>query len=155
MIRRLSVIAVALLLTFALAPATLADEHGTDRPLTGSMTGLMYFVPGDASCPFYTVTDGSGTMSHFGLVSAQSSHCAITHLGGQWVTTAANGDQLFAEYTVPRIPFRVYITGGTGRFAGATGWFDWDVHFQPVWGPDGMPISPWAWEGTLTGVISY
>lgn len=156
MIRRSIVLAVALLLTLAAAPATLADEHGTSRPLTGTMTGVMNFVPGGASCPMYTVPEGGGTVSHLGMVWSHWSHCMPTHADGHMVMTAANGDQLFGEYTVPDIPFWVTITGGTGRFAGASGGFLWSVRF---WGDvdptTGMPINPWHFEGSLEGTISY
>jgi hypothetical protein len=157
MFRRSIVVLSAIVLVLAFAPAVIAGAHGTDRPLTGTLTGELNFVrtPSDPSCPVWTMTDGTGTMSHLGLVRAVSSHCMPTHLGGQWVTTAADGDQLFAEYTVPRIPFRVYITGGTGRFVGASGWFDWDVHFWGDVDATGWPVSPWHFEGTLEGVISY
>jgi hypothetical protein len=156
MIRRSIALAAAFLLTLAAAPAALADEHGTNRPITGTMTGVMNFVPGDASCPVYTVPDGGGTVGHLGRVWSHWSHCMPTHADGHVVMTAANGDQLFGEYTVPQIPFWVTITGGTGRFADASGGFLWSVRF---WGPvdltTGMPINPWHFEGRLEGTISY
>jgi hypothetical protein len=154
MIRRSVVIAAALVLTLGAAPAALADEHGTNRPITGSITGEMNFVPGDDSCPMYTVPEGKGTVSHLGLMWSHWSHCMPTHSDGHMVMWAANGDQLWGEYTVPDIPFWVTITGGTGRFAGATGGFMWHVRF---WGEieNGMPVSPWHFEGHLVGTISY
>jgi hypothetical protein len=155
MIRRSMAIAVAMVLVLGMAPIAVADEHGTNRPLTGSMTGEMNFVPGDASCPMYTVPDGGGTVSHLGQVWAHWSHCMPTHRDGHMVMWAANGDQLFGEYTVPQIPFYVTITGGTGRFADATGGFMWHVKFWGAVGPTGMPINPWHFEGYLEGTISY
>ena len=65
------------------------------------------------------------------------------------------GDQLFGEYTVPQIPFWVTITGGTGRFTGASGGFFWSVRFWGEVGPNGMPVNPWHFEGHLEGTISY
>jgi hypothetical protein len=154
MIRRSIAIAAVLVLTLATAPIAVADEHGTNRPLTGAMTGEINFVQGDASCPMYTVPDGVGTVSHLGLVRSHSWHCMPTHKDGHWVMWAADGDQLWAEYTVPQMPFWVTITGGTGRFAGATGGFMWHVR---LWGEvkDGMPVNPWHFEGYLEGTISY
>ena len=155
MIRRSMVLAVALVLVLATAPAALADEHGTNRPMKGSMSGEMNFVPGDATCRMYTVPDGGGTMSHLGIVWTHWWHCMPTHADGHVVITAANGDRLFGEYTVPQIPFWVTITGGTGRFAGASGGFLWDVKFWGEVGPTGMPINPWHFSGSLKGTISY
>lgn len=155
MIRRSMVLAAALVLALALAPTAAADEHGTNRPIRGSLSGEMHFVPGDAACPMYTVPDGGGNVIHLGLVWSHWWHCMPTHADGHVVMTAANGDQLFGEYTVPQIPFWVTITGGTGRFAHATGGFLWDVQFWGEVGSNGMPVNPWHFEGQLDGTISY
>jgi hypothetical protein len=154
--RLVALIVVLLLVALATAPIAAAKANGTDRPIRGTMSGEMNFVPTptDPACPMWTVPDGGGTVSHLGLVWSHWWHCMPTHADGHFVITAANGDQLWGEYTVPQIPFRCYITGGTGRFEGATGWFDWDVKF---WGEvaHGMPINPWHFKGYLDGVISY
>ena len=70
--------------------------------------------------------------------------------------TAANGDQIFTTYTVSALDASSYpmvdvtlaytITGGTGRFAGATGSFDISAHVNENIGRG---------DGTLDGTINY
>ncbi len=94
-----------------------------------------------AECPIGTLLvslDGGGTATHVGRYTITNSHCLDLQTGafinGTFVKTAANGDQLFGTYSgagtiiVPPAPvgrFQVtgtlVFTGGTGRFAGATG----------------------------------
>lgn len=80
---------------------------------------------------------GEGTMSHLGRVTFQSSHCS--YLDEDWVDVtgeygeaemvivASSGDQLWATYEGQQIGDTttyietMTITGGTGRFEGASG----------------------------------
>ncbi|MDU8886580.1 hypothetical protein RXV94_10450 [Yeosuana sp. MJ-SS3] len=82
-----------------------------------------------------------GIMSHMGKVTGYTydSTCYFTEYGtlistGSEVTIAANGDEMWSigtiEITFPTDGSNIatieggsIITGGTGRFAGATGWF--------------------------------
>ena len=83
-------------------------------------------------------TVGTGTASHMGRVTLQSTDCptpgltVFTFTGGKLVLTAANGDTLTADYSGALLPTSatspVYslsgsyrLTGGSGRFSGATG----------------------------------
>ncbi len=79
---------------------------------------------------------GNGIATHLGRFdfSAQDDESGFPYISGKVILTAANGDQIFADHsgTVPlpvpsngvvRIPFLHTITGGTGRFVGATGEF--------------------------------
>ena len=104
------------------------------------------------------VVTGTGTVSHLGrssyedrtLVNLTNGTAAGTH-----TLTAANGDQLFATLAVvltPRgdgtstVAVRFTVTGGTGRFTGATGHYD---------GRDILnPASP-AGFLTIAGEITY
>jgi hypothetical protein len=82
--------------------------------------------------------DGGGTGTQLGQYTIANSHCVDfqtgAFTGGTLVKTAANGDQLLGTYSgfgtiiSPPTPVgrfqvtgTVVITGGTGRFAGATG----------------------------------
>jgi hypothetical protein len=82
-------------------------------------------------------TSGAGIASHMGKVSLSSTDCvfpgqtSFTFTNGKLVLTAANGDTVTAEYSgslLPTVAFPVHtlsgayrVTGGTGRFTGATG----------------------------------
>ena len=72
---------------------------------------------------------------------------------GEGYLTAANGDQMFVEMSAGGGPF--YITGGTGRFEGATGigteaMSDVEVTVDPVAGTMTM-----TYEATIGGSITY
>ena len=83
---------------------------------------------------------------------------------------AANGDELFGIYGYPQIDdgSPINITGGTGRFEGATGELaisyyvipqfmcepaDWDDE-DAVFACMDFSVS-WPWFATLSGTISY
>lgn len=74
----------------------------------------------------------AGRATHLGRFTAFSTQCAdATGIRGQTTFTAANGDQLRVTYVVTvdpsssfpdlRIGLVLTVTGGTGRFAGASG----------------------------------
>ncbi len=124
-----------------------------------------------AGCPgrqpqFLVSLSGGGTATHVGKYTITNSHCvdpktgAMT--GGSFVKTAANGDQISGNYDGYARPGpggsfsvrgRVSFTGGTGRFAGATGSTDMSGTLQADF--SGAP--PWSTQVTLTmvGTISY
>lgn len=94
-----------------------------------------------ASCPAGTLLvslDGGGTATQVGRYTITNAHCLDLATGafrnGTFIKIAANGDRLFGTYTgagtvlVPPAPVGRFavsgtltFTGGTGRFAGATG----------------------------------
>lgn len=145
--------------------AAAADTGGTDRPFKGTLVGSATF-PADPSCPIglRTVSEGSGTASHLGLVRMTSSHCTpATDLltGGEMTLLAANGDELHMTYSGTSGPFppvggviTVYshnvIVGGTGRFADATGEADFTA--LVTFAGFGVPVWPitWTWDGTIS-----
>ena len=82
------------------------------------------------------LTEGTGNATHLGRFTAEIAHIvntAIRTVTGSYEFTAADGDTLVADVTgqfgptaEPRVLLSVEtatITGGTGRFAGATGSF--------------------------------
>lgn len=82
------------------------------------------------------VLDGGGNASHLGRFTFTAPHVVdtVTRLAtGTYQFTAANGDQVFANFVGQATPTatpgvisiveNATITGGTGRFAGATGTF--------------------------------
>ena len=134
--KRLSVpMIVALLLAILVVGTTLAASTRKQLPLKGSFQAVETHQP-NLPTVFVTAT-GSGeaaqlgryTMSYEVTVNVQTG--AGTGLSARF--TAANGDSLFAEGSGQATPtetpgvlkiFETYtITGGTGRFAGASGTF--------------------------------
>jgi hypothetical protein len=97
-------------------------------------TGTAAVIPGDR-CPVLTVhIVGPGTATHLGRLTTDQSHCAeptsLAFTDGEFTLTAANGDELRGTYFGDFVPLEPPLftidghftfTGGTGRFAGATG----------------------------------
>ena len=156
---------LAALAAFAVTAAA-ADTGGTDRPFTGTLVGFATFVP-DVSCPLglRTVSEGSGTASHLGLVSDASSHCYTppnVMAGGRTTLVAANGDELHMTYTGTCDPANPpppgglvtctsddVIVDGTGRFANASGETHWTVLVTSAPLGDPWPLTV-TWDGTLS-----
>ena len=109
---------------------------GTDLPFRGSFEGSEV----DQVVPPNLLVDGTaeGTATHLGRYTATFTvvvDLATSSSIGSIVLVAANGDQLTGTFTgqgtstapnVAHIVENVTITGGTGRFAGATGTFTID-----------------------------
>lgn len=159
--------AVALMTLAALVPAAAAGS--SERPFHGVVVGEGGVIP-DASCPIglRTFGEATGTATHLGLTTMGSSHCTPNPpfgdppgpiVGGEMTFVGANGDTLSATYTgtpdtLPPVEgaalsgqLHVIITGGTGRFDGASGEVE-----MPFWGTLHLesPITvTWAWAGTL------
>ena len=103
-----------------------------------------------------------------GNVHANWTHCveSVGHSNGNLTMVAANGDELYLEYedTTTELSFPILIAGGTGRFSGATG--GGTVHYMVeqvlIPGCEVTPTNPcfdlstpWGWQATITGTISY
>ena len=123
-------LAVVSVLVFA-GPAAAKEQV----PFRGRLEGVSTVAP--LTPPFVAVTlEGEGNATQLGHFDVSSSIVADESNGtavGTYEFTAANGDTLTADYTeyfaptdVPGVFSDVItatITGGTGRFAGATGSF--------------------------------
>ncbi|HEU0246783.1 MAG TPA: hypothetical protein VFR38_06810 [Gaiellaceae bacterium] len=144
-------------LTAALA-LPLGALAGSQVPLEGADAGG--FGPGDHSCaPGYDSLDidGTGNATHVGTYAYHADECfsgATLLFDGSFTITAANGDTVVGTYSgvVPSIdfPVAVYeqgaeITGGTGRFAGASGEF----HVSGL-----ANLATGAYSQALSGVVS-
>jgi hypothetical protein len=129
--RRFTIV-LALLVVAATATAApaLSKEGGTDRPLTGASVGTSTL---DLATGTGT-TDGTSRLSHFGTTTFHNDFTfTITgdsfNLTGTDTEVAANGDELFSNFTVTGTVSSgastgvFTITGGTGRFADASGTF--------------------------------
>lgn len=129
----------------ATAPAaeTALAQRGSDLPFkeTYAATGT---ITSSATCPPGTLLvalEGGGTATHVGRYTITNRHCLDLATGaftaGSFVKIAANGDQLVGSYTgsgtiivAPAPPDLIgrfgvtgtlVFTGGTGRFASASG----------------------------------
>lgn len=132
---------------------------GTELPFRGTLEAVEthQFQP-----PNFLVAhlEGKGTASHMGRFTSVSDFTinTVTAMGAGTLTlTAANGDQIFATVTgqaVGGTPDRLQIdetatiTGGTGRFAGATGSFT-STRFADTTTVPRIPSSG-SFEGTIS-----
>ena len=135
--RTLLILMSLLVLAVVTPGAAVAAPGGTDRPLVGTGSGTLSFD--FATSPIPATAEGTAHFSHLGQ-SAYSQSFAITAtslttyaLAGTETIVAANGDMLFATFTGAgenpafvvgetfETPIVFTITGGTGRFAGASG----------------------------------
>jgi hypothetical protein len=165
-VRAMVALSIAGLLVLATAVPAAADS--TARPFKGVLVGEGIAVP-DASCAttgLRTVMWAAGEVTHLGLTTATMTHCTppvgvYDIVGGVETLVASNGDTLEMTYTATVEPFefvdgaamtgpgRTVITGGTGRFADASGEFvammQGILHFT----------SPMELSWTLDGEIGY
>ena len=117
-----------------------------------------------SACALANSEHGTGHATHLGAITWTSEETVNICAGpdgaevtGEIVITAANGDQLFASYeTLAQLDFganqvrargEFQITGGTGRFADATG--------QGTIGAEGSLSPPFELVGSMSGRISY
>jgi len=110
---------------------------GSQVPFKGADVGT-FSLPGACSDgSLQVVIEGSGTATHLGRYRYEANECFNPVTGafsGEPTVTAANGDQLFGTYSgqvsstsdpnVITYEEQLTVSGGTGRFAGATGAFD-------------------------------
>jgi hypothetical protein len=144
-------IAIALLFTLA-GPVAAGDEV----PFKGTLSGTVTVTP--ITPPILSnLIGGTGDATHLGRFTVEIPHLVnqATRVGtGTYVFTAANGDTLTAAFTgqgtvvAPGVLSSAdvaVITGGTGRFSGATGTFAAVRTFVVATG---------AITGTFTGTIT-
>lgn len=150
-IRLMLVLAVAIALLASAIPAVAGQsvERPFKESLTGHLIGMVYapnMIDGDTfdgrcsePSQWISTMEGTGQVSHLGKVTWTTEHCfqlfAGTFGDAELVITAANGDKLYGTYNGVMTGETTFIetmviTGGTGRFVGAsgavaeTGWFD-------------------------------
>jgi hypothetical protein len=108
---------------------------GDQVPFKGSLDGGVTHASVDAQTDAVLV-EAAGTATHLGRFAVSVPHLvnlSTRTAAGYYVFTAANGDEVYAEFTGKATPTATpglisivetaTITGGTGRFAGATGSF--------------------------------
>jgi hypothetical protein len=132
-----------------LAQPPIATAKGkAARPLQIQAQGQVDFLAGTGS--------EAGQISHGGLFSNEWSATGLTTLAG--VLTVANGDELswvgdinvvFTDPTHTTFVINLTITGGTGRFEGATGLLVIAGTGEQIAGP------VYGFTYTGTGTLSY
>jgi len=117
------------------------------RPFMGSMSGEATFDFTTGACldvtgaPWQSIGSMAGNLTHLGQAEWYVSHCSTPDgmrlVNGEGTLVAANGDEIWMTYTAelishdefPPLPaVLVYaqvniVTGGSGRFEGASGEF--------------------------------
>ena len=129
MIARKHLIAIAVGACLLGLSSLSSQKNPVERPWTGRIEGTGVLSPNGSY-----EGNGTGHLSHLGLCTGHMEGVMGVDLQG--VFKAANGDEVWIEMSDPTQP--AVITGGTGRFAGATGGFvvvDDESEFE--WGDDG------------------
>jgi len=136
-------LALAVVVVLGLAGPAAAGEQ---VPFKGSLDGVVTITP--LNPPFVSVlVDATGNASQPGQFTLDIPHVvnrADRTAIGSYEFTAANGDTVSADFTGQATPTEIpgvlyieetaTITGGTGRFAGATGSFICERLFDTVTG---------------------
>jgi len=145
----------------ALAALTLngAVRAGQQVPFKGGSSGVVTATGFDPVTGIaYTHVAGKGQAAHLGhyTVSADVAVTVATGIPlGTWTLTAANGDQLFLSMGGHGIDathgFGAFtVVGGTGRFQGATGYYEEIITFAvPLGSSDTIPYTD-VLEGTIS-----
>ena len=163
------VVAGLAVVLLALSPASaLAKAGGTDRPVKGTATGNVTVT---LAVPLGITIDLTGVATHFGKYSAHIDADGDIIGGGvvgdgTFTLVAANGDQVTGPVqftgTLPTSDFHtttavLTITGGTGRFADASGTITSQNLVTPTCfaEPSCPGLITETLKGKQTGQISY
>jgi len=147
-------LALAVVVVLGLAGPVAAEEQ---VPFKGRFEGDVTIAP--LTPPYVSVlVEGTGNATELGRFMLDIPHVvnrATMTAVGTYEFTAANGDTLFAVFTgiatptatpgVLYIEETAIITGGTGRFAGATGGFTSERLFDTITG-----TTSGSFEGTIS-----
>lgn len=137
-----------------------SPASGQSVPFKETSTGIISTTGFDAvHGVIFTHVEGEGDATHLGhyTVKADVSIDAATGIPtGDWTLTAADGDMLFVDMTGHGIDSlhgfgEFTIVGGTGRFRGATGYYEQIATFGiPLGTADIIP-----YLNVSFGTISY
>ena len=151
---RAASILLAVMLTLLMVLPTLAS---TMVPFKGDFAGSSAF--GEFNFPFLNIdVAAEGNATHLGYFQVDIPHklnVIDNTVAGQYIFTAANGDQVHADFVGQAAPaaepgytdvaIEAMITGGNGRFADASGTFTVNVQVEEATGNV---------EGNFEGLIS-
>ncbi len=163
---RASLAAVAVVfvaLTSLAAPVAAGAAAGHEVPFKGSLEGVETTTSVDPGPPpvAHILGEWTGNASHLGRYTLENPHTVnlVTRNGvGTFAFTAANGDTVTADEighadvvsgtppaAILSIVEHTTITGGTGRFAGATGSFTVERMLDQTTG-----VTTGSFEGTIS-----
>jgi hypothetical protein len=149
------------LLTISIA-STITLDGATSVPFKGVWSGVTVSADPTNFPVVAVVAEGEGQLTHLGRFFMTSPHTSNVFTGetiGDQIFTAANGDTLTAfcaGFPVFQPDGHVVgsleceITGGTGRFAAATGSYEFFLDAAPLPGGTGF-----ATEAMINGGISF
>jgi hypothetical protein len=166
MTTRKAIAVAGLVLSLAILgpPSALAKPRGSDRPIRATISGTVSLTVATGEFK----SDATGVFSHLGEYTVHlEGRVAPTPEGvyagrGTITWVADNGDKLYGtgDLSTDRPPpaphtttLEITITGGTGRFADASGTATAITHVAPL-AFDGVTLLN-SVEGTATGQISY
>jgi hypothetical protein len=153
-----------------LAFTATASAAPVERPFKGYLTGQVWFTPDPASpspTGLWSDSSGCGDVSHLGATLMTGRHPTPTGdqiTDGHETLVAANGDKLsitysgYAPFPVIGVPSTIVavtqfdITGGTGRFAHASGGGEMTGYVQF---PGQLTLGPWPVTWVWSGVIKF
>jgi hypothetical protein len=156
---------ISVMLALLGATPASADARCKDRPLKGTLSGFVTLTPANGNFQ----GDVTGILSRFGSVTAHQAGRVAPDASGHytgsstWSIVAANGDTLIGTATldVQGPPIGAHtttmvatVTGGTGRFAHASGTFTTVFLVTPHTPFNGESLVHRV-EGTTTGQIRY
>jgi hypothetical protein len=141
----------AVLATLALSgPAT----AGKQVPFKGRSSGVVTAVGFDPVAGIaYFHLEGEGQATHLGRFTVTGDVAVDVATGtpqGTWTLTAANGDQLFLAMGRRGIFGAFTVVGGTGRFQGATGYYEQIITFAVPLGTADIIAYTDVLEGTIS-----
>ena len=134
-------------------------KAGEQVPFKGQSSGVVTVVEFDPVAGIaYTHVAGEGQASHLGHFTVAGDVALTVATGipkGTWTLTAANGDMLFLSMggsgIDPTHGFGAFtVVAGTGRFQGATGYYEQIITFAA---PPGSSASV-SYTDVLEGAIS-
>jgi hypothetical protein len=165
MSHRSAALAIGVVCLAAVMSACSDDESApVEQAWEADLEGYVEWEPDDVCADrnadsARTTTIADGTMGDLGATSAVFHHCFSSEDGnyydGEVTFTTEDGDELWAEYddvtdsfAADPLSWPMEITGGTGRFADASGTV-YLMSFALDWGED-----PPGWSAELEGTIS-
>lgn len=131
------------LAALALALLAVPTSAGDTVPFRGVWEGTTVSAVPQSPDVVLVVASGTGNatrLGHFQMTSPHLTYLSTLQVEGTQTFTAANGDLLYATVTGQFVPdaegnldatLAGVITGGTGRFSGATGSYDFRIHSEP------------------------
>jgi hypothetical protein len=161
---KLSAVVVACVIAFGGITHVQGEEGGTNRPFVALIDGHANPVPTEDPCVLFNTEFAQVKASHLGNATWESTETANfctnpegVDVVGEFTLTAANGDKVFGTYTTLLHPNfetqtlsasgQYVVTGGTGRFDGATG--------GGLIVATGSLAPPFGVTGAMNGTISY